>query len=145
MLLKACEHDRRVNLTLLRRAMGHRDHGRSQTSTMHGDRKGHLIQPECESGAQWVVEQPLLPVQDTSAHWFRHSYDSKSYILVIRQLAAGEQAKLLEIIDQVEYWSLSPTPVMKVTTRTSVPTLILPNTSRPRASTSRKARSSWPY
>jgi hypothetical protein len=48
-----------VNPTLLRRAMGHEDPGRSQTSTMRGDRKGHLIQPECELGAQWVVDQPL--------------------------------------------------------------------------------------
>ena len=34
----------------------------------------------------------------------------KSHILVIRQLAAGEQAKLLEIVDQVSAVAVTPPP-----------------------------------
>lgn len=37
--------------------------------------------------------------------------NGKGHIQVIRQLTAEEQARLLEIIDQVSVFPLSPTPV----------------------------------
>lgn len=50
----------------------------------------------------------------------------KSHILVIRQLAAGEQAKLLEIIDQVSV--IVNNHLQFEADNASVSTLVLPNT-----------------
>ena len=69
------------------------------------------------------------PGQDTRP-LLRTFLNGKGHIQVIRQLVAGEQAKLLEIIDQVSTgrrYHPSMIPVLKVKNM-SVPTLTFPNT-----------------
>ena len=88
-----------MNSTHLCEDMAHRDPSHPQTSTTMSTEKSAI-------SSSWNVSRVRSGLLNSSSGQdarplLQAFLKLKSHILVIRQLAAGEQAKLLEIIDQV--------------------------------------------